>query len=178
MKSESSIINEPIYNQFTINNNYTNENCIDENCIDEIIIDSKNKQETKYDYSKKITLVRKINKIKKKDYLLNIFKIILKDNKDFSENNNGVFIFFHNLTDETYEKLEMYVNYIFKLHQKNTSSELSDTIRNSDIINTLTINTASENKKEILISGNLSNKEKSLLRRKKYEEYITCNQNQ
>ena len=161
MKLESSIITEPIYNQFT-----------DNNCIDEIIIDPKNKQELKYDYSKKILLVRKINKIKKKDYLLNIFKIILKDNKDFTENNNGVFIFFHNLTEETYEKLDMYVNYIFKLHQKNTTSELSDTIKNSDIVSTL------ENKKEIFISSNLSNKEKSLLRRKKYEEYITYNQNQ
>jgi len=169
MKTESSIITEHSHNQLTENN------CINE-IIDEIIIDPKNK-ESKYDYSKKLQLVRKINKIKKKDYLLNIFKIILKDNKDFSENNNGVFIFFHNLTDETYEKLEMYVNYIFKLHQKNTSSELSDSIKNSDII-TIAAGTCSENKKEIFIAGNLSNKEKSLLRRKKYEEYITCNQNQ
>ena len=171
MKSENSIITEPIYNQLIENN------CINK-IIDEIIIDPKNKQELKYDYSKKLSLVRKINKIKKKDYLLNIFKIILKDNKDFSENNNGVFIFFHNLADETYEKLEMYVNYIFKLHQKNINSELSDSIRNSDINSTLAINNCSENKKEILIAGNLSNKEKSLLRRKKYEEYIICNQNQ
>ena len=115
MKTESLITTEPIHNQLLDNN------CINE-IIDEIIIDSKNK-ESKYDYTKKLQLVKKINKIKKKDYLLNIFKIILKDNKDFSENNNGVFIFFHNLTDETYEKLEMYVNYIFKLHQKNSNSE-------------------------------------------------------
>ena len=164
MKKDFSITTEQTHNQLLENN------CINE-IIDEIIIDSKNK-ESKYDYSKKLQLVRKINKIKKKDYLINIFKIILKDNKDFSENNNGVFIFFHNLADETYEKLEMYVNYIFKLHQKNITSELSDTIKNSDIVSTL------ENKKEIFISSNLSNKEKSLLRRKKYEEYITYNQNQ
>jgi hypothetical protein len=170
MKTEISITTEPTHNQLSENN------CINE-IIDEIIIDSKNK-ESKYDYSKKLQLVRKINKIKKKDYLLNIFKIILKDNKDFSENNNGVFIFFHNLTDETYEKLELYVNYIFKLHQKNTNSELSDSIRNSDIISSIAIGNTSDNKKEIHITGNLSNKEKSLLRRKKYEEYITCNQNQ
>ena len=163
MKTEITTT-EPTHNQLLENN------CINQ-IIDEIIIESKNK-ESKYDYSKKLQLVKKINKIKKKDYLLNIFKIILKDNKDFSENNNGVFIFFHNLTDETYEKLEMYVNYIFKLHHKNISSELSDSIKNSDIISTY------ENKKEILIAGNLSNKEKSILRRKKYEEYITCNQNQ
>ena len=170
MKKDFSITTEQTHNQLSENN------CINE-IIDEIIIDSKNK-ESKYDYSKKLQLVRKINKIKKKDYLINIFKIILKDNKDFSENNNGVFIFFHNLADETYEKLELYVNYIFKLHQKNTNSELSDSIRNSDIISTITSGINSDNKKEIHINSNLSNKEKSLLRRKKYEEYITCNQNQ
>ena len=170
MKKDFSITTEQTHNQLSENN------CINE-IIDEIIIDSKNK-ESKYDYSKKLQLVRKINKIKKKDYLINIFKIILKDNKDFSENNNGVFIFFHNLADETYEKLELYVNYIFKLHQKNTNSELSDSIRNSDIISTITTGINSDNKKEIHINSNLSNKEKSLLRRKKYEEYITCNQNQ
>ena len=170
MKKDFSITTEQTHNQLLENN------CINE-IIDEIIIDSKNK-ESKYDYSKKLQLVRKINKIKKKDYLINIFKIILKDNKDFSENNNGVFIFFHNLADETYEKLELYVNYIFKLHQKNTNSELSDSIKNSDIISTITTGFNSDNKKEIHINSNLSNKEKSLLRRKKYEEYITCNQNQ
>jgi len=170
MKTEISIKTEPINNQLSENN------CINE-IIDEIIIDTKNK-ESKYDYSKKLQLVRKINKIKKKDYLLNIFKIILKDNKDFSENNNGVFIFFHNLSDETYEKLEMYINYIFKLHHKNSNSELSDSIKNSDIISSIALNNFGEHKKEIHITGNLSNKEKSILRRKKYEEYITCNQNQ
>ena len=170
MKTDFSITTEPTHNQLLENN------CINQ-IIDEIIIDSKNK-ESKYDYSKKLQLVRKINKINKKDYLINIFKIILKDNKDFSENNNGVFIFFHNLADETYEKLELYVNYIFKLHQKNTNSELSDSIRNSDIISSIAISNIGDNKKEIHIASSLSNKEKSLLRRKKYEEYITCNQNQ
>lgn len=103
---------------------------------------------------------------------MNIFKIITKDSKDFSENNNGVFIFFHNLCDETYEKLEVYVNYIYKIYYKNNNSELSDTLNNSDIISAI------ENKKEILIPNNLSNKEKLILRRKRYEEYITHNQNQ
>jgi hypothetical protein len=169
MKSENSIITEPIiYNP--INDNPINDIVFNEKNTEIIYDYSKNKIESKYDYSKKTMLVKKINKIKKKEYLLNIFKIIIKDNKDFSENNNGIFIFFHNLTDETYEKLEMYVNYIYKLHFKNNNSELSDTIKNSDIISTL------ENKKEILLSNNLSNKEKSLLRRKKYEEYITHNQ--
>ena len=52
------------------------------------------------------------------NYLINIFKIITKDNKDYTENTNGVFIFFHNLNDDTYEKLENYVDHIYSVHNK------------------------------------------------------------
>ena len=48
---------------------------------------------------------------------MNIFKIITSHNKDYTENANGVYIFFHNLDDEVYEKLETYVNNIYKLHR-------------------------------------------------------------
>lgn len=160
------------YNKKNVDNININD-ILSNNDETEITFDPKNtKIESKYDYSKKMNLVKKINKIKKKEYLVNIFKIITKDSKDFSENNNGIFIFFHNLSDETYEKLDTYVNYIYKIYYKNNNSELSDTLNNSDIISTI------ENKKEIIIPNNLSNKEKLILRRKRYEEYITYNQNQ
>ena len=58
MKKDFSITTEPTHNQLLENN------CINQ-IIDEIIIESKNK-ESKYDYSKKLQLVKKINKIKKK----------------------------------------------------------------------------------------------------------------
>ncbi len=165
-------------NDIQINENYDNKNMnindiLSNNDETEIILKPKNKKsESKYNYSKKMILVKKINKIKKKDYLINIFKIITKDTKDFSENNNGIFIFFHNLSDETYEKLDVYVNYIYKIYYKNNNSEISDIINISDIKTTV------DNKKEILLQNNLSNKEKTLLKRKKYEEYINYNQNQ
>ena len=116
-------------------------------------------------------LVKKINKIKKKEYLIEIFKILTSETNDYSDNNNGVFIFFHNLSDDTYEKVESYVNNIYKLHKQiNTSanifnSELSDI--NQNISETIEI---SNNDK------NLSNKEKMIMRRKKYEEYLNHNQ--
>lgn len=124
-----------------------------------------------YTHPKKMELVKKINKIKKKEYLLNIFKIILLHSKDFTENNNGVFVFFHNLTDPVYEQIENYVNKIYKLHKKSSSnilnsiynSDISDTLNQSDII-------------EIENDKNLSNKEKIIMRRKKYENYLTQNQ--
>ncbi len=132
---------------------------------------------SKYDHNKKLELANKINKIKKKDYLVNIFKIIASGSKDFTENTNGVFVFFHNLDDEIYEKVETYVNHIYKLHRKKhsvkniLSSELSDSIINySDTIESELPDTEHDTNKE------LSNKEKMIMRRKKYEEYLVQNQ--
>jgi len=99
----------------------------------EIIINVKSKE--KYDYDKKMDIVKKISKIKKKEYLIHIFKIITQDNKDYTENNNGIFIFFHNLSDETYDKIETYINYIYKLHKcnaNNSDSQFINSITNDD----------------------------------------------
>jgi len=147
----------------------------------------------KYDYAKKTELVKKINKIKKKEYLFNIFKIITSSSKDYTENTNGVFIFFHNLDNEVYEKIENYVNNIYKLHRKNSSlkniinSELSDNLMifsetiNEDSIESSQIknndpynNNYNKDTKEL--NKNLSNKEKMIIKRKKYEEYLNQNQ--
>jgi hypothetical protein len=126
-----------------------------------------------YDHNKKIELVKKINKIKKKEYLINIFKIILLHSKDFTENNNGVFVFFHNLSDEAYGDIENYVNKIYKMHKKTSSNILN--IYNSDLSDSQnflsdTISIDVDNDK------NLSNKEKLIMRRKKYEKYLDQNQ--
>ncbi|AYV79982.1 MAG: hypothetical protein Gaeavirus4_5 [Gaeavirus sp.] len=126
---------------------------------------------SRYDQSKKLDMVKKINKIKKKEYLLDIFKIIAKE-EEYSENNNGVFMFFHKLSDELYDKVDAYVNMIYKTHKISNvnaifSSEISDTF-----------NDASDSVIEISMDKNLSNKEKTILRRKKYEEYLIHNQNQ
>ena len=124
-----------------------------------------------YDHNKKMELVKKINKIKKKEYLINIFKIILLHSKDYTENNNGVFVFFHNLTDEAYNDIESYVNKIYKMHKKSSSNILN--IYNSDLSdsqNLLSDTIEFDNDK------NLSNKEKLIMRRKKYEKYLDQNQ--
>ena len=106
-------------------------------------------------------------KIKKKEYLIDIFKIITSHTQDYSENTNGVFIFFHDLSDEVYEKIENYVNNIYKLYKtKNSTSN----IFNSEISES--INEVSE----INLDKQLTNKEKIIFRRKKYEEYLSHNQ--
>lgn len=124
-----------------------------------------------YDHNKKMELVKKINKIKKKEYLINIFKIILLHSKDYTENNNGVFVFFHNLEDEVYEKIENYVNKIYKMHKKSSTSILN--IYNSELSDSQNI---CSDTIEIDNDKNLSNKEKLIMRRKKYEKYLDQNQ--
>ena len=42
--------------------------------------------------------------------------------KDYTENNNGVFIFFHNLSDDVYDQIDSYVNKIYKMHKKSSST--------------------------------------------------------
>ena len=126
-------------------------------------------ENSKYDHNKKLELVKKINKIKKKEYLIHIFKIITFNNKDYTENKNGVFIFFHNLSDEIYEKLEIYVNYIYKLHNKSSNNTNSDSLNSINISDLIELSISDINK-------NLSNKEKVLLKRRNYENYITFNQ--
>jgi hypothetical protein len=123
-----------------------------------------------YDHAKKMELVKKINKIKKKEYLLNIFKIILLHSKDYTENNNGVFVFFHNLSDEVYEQIDNYVNHIYKLYKKSTNIL---NIYNSELSETYLINSDTN---EIENDKKLSNKERLIMRRKKYEKYLDQNQ--
>lgn len=128
----------------------------------------KNEKEIKkkFDYSKKNELRKKIEKIKKKEYLVDIFKIITAEKKEYSVNNNGIFIFFHELSDEIYEKLEKYVNNIYTIYKTNKNinniftSEISETINDIEKYN----------------EKQLSNKEKTISKRKKYEEYLSKNQ--
>jgi hypothetical protein len=127
----------------------------------------------KYDYIKKMELVKKIQKIKKSEYLINIFKIIKLHSKKYNINSNGIFIMFHDLSDDVYENIENYVNSIYKLHKKSLSivniydSEYSET----QIIQSILSDTI-----EIDNEKNLSNKEKVIMRRKKYEKYLDQNQ--
>ena len=168
INNELNELNES-YESSDINSNYEGETPKSES--NDIVLE--NKSNSKYDYNKKMELVKKISKIKKKEYLINIFKIITSENKDYTENTNGVFIFFHNLSDDVYDKLENYVNYIYKIHNKNNQniSVLSDSLNSINVSELLEISSSFPD-----INKNLSNKEKMLLRRRNYEEYINFNQ--
>ena len=67
---------------------------------------------TVYDYDFKVSLANRISNIKKKEYLAKIFKIISPEENTFTENSYGILIEIQNLTDEKYEKLFNYLNFI------------------------------------------------------------------
>jgi len=177
---ENNISNITINNvdNFDISENTISNNIISEN---NETTDPENNEnvvllkKSEYSYSKKLELVKKINKIKKKEYLINIFKIITSTSNDYTENTNGVFIFFHNLPDEVYDKIEKYLNDIYKMHIKSDIKNIfnSDISESNNITDSLYNNTIELDN----INKDLTNKEKMILRRKKYEEYLQQNQN-
>jgi hypothetical protein len=67
----------------------------------------------KYNYEFKIELKNRIEKIKNTKYLAEIFTIINKDQKGYMENKCGIFMYIHELGDETYNKLESYLDNLY-----------------------------------------------------------------
>jgi hypothetical protein len=128
----------------------------------------------KFDYNKKMELVKRIEKIKKSDYLINIFKIIKTHSKNYNVNNNGIFVFFHDLTDEAYECIEKYVNSIYKLHKKSQSNKIN--IYDSEFSDSQIIQSILSDTIELNNEKELSNKEKVIKRRKNYAKYLDQNQ--
>ena len=88
------------------NNNISKE--INSEINEDIVINK-----TKYNYEFKINLKNKIEKIKKKSNLVKIFMIINDEDAGYVENNNGIFMYIHDLKDITYNKLDKYINSIY-----------------------------------------------------------------
>jgi len=136
--------------------------------------DSKHKHKNKkkkYTYSHKQKIKNKITKnIHSKDDWIKIYNIIHKyDPSSISINHNGMHIIFSKLTDDTYRKIEIMLR---KISKKGKYTDDSDSV--------------SREKKEYkpyikdpyLLQSNmspklkLSNKDRSLLNRLKYDRYI------
>ena len=124
-----------------------------------------------FDYELKKELAKEIELIKKKKYLLNILKIIFENesNKKFIENDNGIFMFFHNYKNETYIKIQEYIEKI-KNKKKNITSEDSITLSENKYIPYENDNINIPNLK--MNSIRLSNKEKNLIKRKVFSNNL------
>ena len=120
-----------------------------------------------YTYEQKEKLARRINKIKNKQKLIDILKIIQKDPSydGMTENNNGIFLLFHKLTNETYHKIEKY----FKKNLNTTSDEQfteSQSTNNIDVIYSNDFDLDNQSKFKY------SNKEKCIIKRKLYDNAL------
>lgn len=122
-----------------------------------------------YTYEKKKRLANKISSIKKKEDLLNIFDIIYSDNKDVSENHNGIFMLFHTLNDTTYCRIETYLKSISK---KRVSSET--TSERDEKIEFIPYE-KNEFPEQEMLSPKLkyNNRERNMIKRQRYDEQ--CN---
>ena len=64
-----------------------------------------------YSYNDKLYLFNHLSKITDKNHIRDIIKIIsFKNDKFIFEQDNGTYIKFNELTDDTYKELEQYLN--------------------------------------------------------------------
>jgi len=115
-----------------------------------------------YSYEMKQQLANEIEKIRKKKYLINILKIIKMKNPDIeiTENKNGIFIFFNDLTNETYNDLKTYIIQLKEKKEKTLDSVDSNIF--------LTVSETETNTKL-----KYSNREKSLIKKKLYDNVVS-----
>ena len=146
-----------------------------------------------YSFEQKEKLAKKIQKLKKEKNFMDIMDIISKYNPDINitTNPSGQFMYFQNLKAETYYVIEKYIKKVSVVRYVSENSETFNT-QNSHI-NSI-ISAISENSENSEITENsenrttlsdeekfsdnprlkYSNKERNLIKRKNYDELISC----
>lgn len=123
-------------------------------------MEDENSSKRKYNSQYRKKLIEKINKIKDKDFIKSIFKIVHNEIGDnYSENKSGIFFNMNLLSDNCIEEVnKMVENYDFSL--KNETSE-----------DKLTYKAYSDNEIDMYntIGPRLSNQERSILKKYKNE---------
>lgn len=156
-----------------------------------------------YSHDKKVKLANRISKIKKKRDLLKIFEIIYEDNQSLTNNKNGIFMYFHKLNNDTYYKLDAYLKQINSKENYYTESATSPTmtdksegqqsekyISESQLSDDSGDHTSSSHNKSVEYKPytqdefpsqkgispkfKYSNKEKNLIKRKRYDNNINA----
>lgn len=139
-----------------------------------------------YSHKKKEKLANRISKIKRKKELVKIFEIIRNENDTVTENNNGLFMYFHNLKYDTYIKIEKYLALLDKqiLHYSDNTI-ISEDSQNNNCTNTDTAQKEYKpyttddfpSQREFSPKLKYSNKEKNLIKRQRYDDNINSENN-
>ena len=118
-------------------------------------------------------LLSKIEGLKEKKHIDKIKKIIFKENQDISttKKSTGTLLFFHNLSQSTYKKIDIFFN---KLEQKQIESITTSLSESYD--RTLSdIKLVDDDEKHVV---KLSNSERKIMKRKEYYNQINSDNNQ
>ena len=87
-----------------------------------------------YDYNQKKKIVYRIQNLKKRKFYIKLFKLILKENIDYTTNNNGVFINISKIQFESLKKIENFLNnYEKKYLLDSTLSDSSESISENSL---------------------------------------------
>lgn len=123
-----------------------------------------------YSHNDKKKLAAQINLITNKNDLIEIYKIISTDNAEVTNNQNGCFAIFNKLKNDTYVKIEQFINNLEDRQQQlsPTSSDKKEYIpyHNSEFPAQESLNPKLK----------YSNKEKNLIKRQRYDNIINSDQ--
>ena len=116
-----------------------------------------------YSIEDKKKILRKIEGIKNKNHIEKIKSIIINENPELSvtKKSNGVLMFFHNLNQSTYRKLDLYFDKLDMERINTISATFSD-------------NNISNSESDLYDSPKikLSNAERKILKKKEYQTQI------
>jgi len=118
----------------------------------------------KYTRDRKERMVAKINKLTKKEHFIKVFKIIQEnENKPTKEIGDSMMMFFHDLKNETYEEIDKFLKTVQKKEKKNDI--ITDDYKPYS-------NDEFPHNKDISPKLKYSNKEKNLIKRKRYDQNL------
>jgi len=126
-----------------------------------------------YTYEKKKKLAERISSLKNKNDIINIFDIIHSENKDYSESNGSIFMFFHNLTDDTYKKID---NYLYRNNNRNSDTLVKNNVKNNQnqVVNNFDDFTIDE---QVSPKYKYSNQERNIIKRHRYVNAVNVENN-
>jgi hypothetical protein len=128
-----------------------------------------------YSYDKKKRLAKKISTLKRKKDMVKILEIISEDDTNITENQNGLFMFFHKLNDSTYHKIDLYL----RSTTKKKTSENSD--KNNFVSYAKNEFSDTKGKGKTISENNpklkYSNREKNIIKRQRYSERLLSESN-
>jgi len=133
--------------------------------------------EATYSYEKKKRLAERISKVKRKEDMVKIFEIIYQDNKNITENQNGLFMFFHKLNDSTYHKIDLFLRSTTKKKTSDENNTTSDCKSESAKGYTSYVKNDFPDQESLNPKLKYSNREKNLIKRQRYDDHLNSEHN-